>query len=52
MDGDSGRSGALHRQGRIVGTTRVAAYAAPAARHARPEALKHILIGFRLVRED
>ena len=24
----------------------------PAARHARPEALKHILIGFRLVRED
>jgi len=24
----------------------------PAARHARPEKLKHILIGFRLVRED
>ncbi len=23
----------------------------PAARHARPEGLKHILIGFRLVRE-
>jgi formylglycine-generating enzyme required for sulfatase activity len=24
----------------------------PAARHARPKALKHILIGFRLVQED